>query len=173
MSQAARRPPNLVVATSLLIVTEVMFFAGLISAYLVARARAGDWPPVGQPRLPMAATGLNTAVLLLSAYTMWLALSRERREWLVRTAMLGLAFVLLQGREWARLLAFGLTVRSGVYGSFFYIIVGAHALHVMAGLALLGLMYHYHSAIATRAGALFWWFVVGLWPLLYLLVYVL
>ncbi|GIT63008.1 MAG: hypothetical protein Ct9H300mP21_05540 [Pseudomonadota bacterium] len=38
-------------------VTEAMFFAALISAYLVIRAGLEEWPPWGQPRLP----GLNTA----------------------------------------------------------------------------------------------------------------
>ena len=48
----------------LFVFTEVMLFAGLISAFSIARATAigGMWPPPNQPRLPIATTAFNTAV---------------------------------------------------------------------------------------------------------------
>jgi heme/copper-type cytochrome/quinol oxidase subunit 3 len=151
----------------------MMFFAGLISAYLVARARAEGWPPVGQPRLPVASTAFNTALLLFSAQTIAWALRDARRDWLTHTSVLGLAFVALQGREWIHLLGYGLSVRSGVYGAYFYTLVGMHAMHVLAGLALVGLAYRSFNPVHVKASAIYWWFVVALWPILYLLVYVL
>ena len=48
-----------------------MLFAGLLSAFLVSRASAPFWPPANQPRLPVAVTGLNTGLLVLSGLTMW------------------------------------------------------------------------------------------------------
>ena len=49
--------------------TEIMFFTGLVSAFLITRASIGPggWPPPNQPRLPVATTAVNTVALLLSA----------------------------------------------------------------------------------------------------------
>ena len=163
----------MVIGVSLLVMTETMFFAGLISAFLVARAHTDSWPPVGQPRLPVATTAFNTMLLLFSAQTMWWAIRESRKEWLTKTAFLGAAFVALQGGEWVRLVGYGLTVRSGIYGAFFYTLVGMHGLHVLMGLAALACAHRYFSDVVTRSTAIYWWFVVALWPLLYLLVYVL
>jgi len=176
--------PNGVIGMVLFIATEVMFFAGLISAFIVTKAGM-VWPPAGQPRLPVAATALNTAVLLISGLTLLKSdrafrdFDREQTMKLLFLAIgLGAFFVLLQGYEWLRLLRFGLTVTSSTYGAFFYLIVGAHALHAVAALLALG----YCSVQLTRgelsrtafsAPRLFWYFVVLLWPILYVLVYLL
>jgi heme/copper-type cytochrome/quinol oxidase subunit 3 len=171
----------------LFIVAEAMFFAGLISAYVISRAGAYAWPPAGQPRLPLAVTALNTLVLLASAVAMrQAARAFERapaatsaaaaRRALLWTIALGASFVLVQGFEWVRLIGYGLTMTSSSYGSFFYLLVGAHAVHVTA--ALLALVWGYRRLVAARlrgetfqALRVFWYFVVGLWPVLYALVY--
>ena len=57
----------------LFIVTEVMFFASLVSAYLIIRSGLEEWPPWGQPRLPVWSTALNTAVLLSSGVAAYLS----------------------------------------------------------------------------------------------------
>ncbi|HEX5030367.1 MAG TPA: cytochrome c oxidase subunit 3, partial [Candidatus Eisenbacteria bacterium] len=91
----------------LFLFTETMVFAGLVSAFLVLQGRAPVWPPPGQPRLPVMATGINTIVLLASGWTMLRAVTASRRveggvaTWLAATAGLGLAFLLGQGLEWA------------------------------------------------------------------------
>lgn len=166
--------------------SEVMFFAGLISAFLVLRASQLAWPPPGQPRLPVTRTALNTAVLLLSGYLVHRAYvavrSGDRRaslRWLGAGWVCGVAFLLLQGAEWVRLLGEGLTASSSVYGALFYTIIGTHGLHVTAGAAALlwaGARAHRaerpEAAIGPIAlSRLFWLFVVGLWPVLYVLVY--
>lgn len=144
---------------------ETMLFAGVVAAFLVFRLGAPVWPPPLQPRLPVGWTALNTAVLLGSGYTMW----RRRLGW---TLALGAAFVGLQGREWLRLLHFGLTAASGVYAGTFYVVIGAHAVHAVAGLAALAVL-RVGAVIPRRMAVvgLYWYFVVGLWPVLYGLVY--
>lgn len=187
LRQGPARPgvPNAVLGMALFLATEVMFFAGLISAFLVVKARwTAAWPPPGQPRLPVVETAWNTGILLASGVVLWhtarayaggLALPRVRWRSLLAAA-LGSAFVVLQGREWARLLAFGLTMRSGPYGSFFYLIVGTHALHAVAAVVALCVASWQlpRGGIGPegyRAVRMFWYFVVGLWPILYVLVY--
>lgn len=166
---------NALLGTALYVATAIMFFGGLISAYLVLRAASPAWPPPDQPRLPVAVTGANTLVLLASGLCVWLG-SRARH---LRTRALGAAIVLgtlfvgVQGYEWVRLVGYGLRASSGSYGATFYTIVGAHAVHAVGGIATL---------VETRrrvrrgrgdvgAALLYWGFVVLLWPVLYALVY--
>ncbi|MFN8299853.1 MAG: cytochrome c oxidase subunit 3, partial [Chitinophagales bacterium] len=52
-----------------LLTTEFMFFAGLISAFVVNTAKEPVWPPMGQPRLPIEVTAINTIILLFSGIT--------------------------------------------------------------------------------------------------------
>jgi heme/copper-type cytochrome/quinol oxidase subunit 3 len=63
------------------IFTEVMFFAGLISAHTIGRAQnaGGMWPPYGQPRLPVEETAVNTAALLVSGIVLFLSWGADRR----------------------------------------------------------------------------------------------
>jgi heme/copper-type cytochrome/quinol oxidase subunit 3 len=176
------------VATVFLIGGEIMFFAGLIFAFWVLRLAAPFWPPPLQPRLPVAVTGVNTLVLLASSAAMFgagRALERGARQalvgWLGASATLGVTFLAVQGYEWAQLLRFGLTASDGVYGATFYTLIGTHAAHVVAALVWLGAAvalaargrFTRRYAVSLRACALYWHFVVGLWPILYVSVYLL
>ncbi len=162
---------------------ETMLFAGFIAAFLVFRLGAPVWPPPFQPRLPIGVTGVNTVVLLLSGYTMWRTLRalEERKhaqlvQNLLKTGFLGAVFVAVQGYEWARLMEFGLTARSGIYGGTFYTLIGAHAVHVLGALTWLaaivvGTVQRRVGRAALQAFSMYWTFVVCLWPILYTLVY--
>ena len=182
-----RRPlDNVRLAMLFLICGEVMFFGGLVSAFLVLRVTAAQWPPPLQPRLPVGVTGVNTLVLLASSVAMVAAiraLERDDARALVRrllvTGGLGAAFLLVQGYEWVRLVGYGLTVSSGAYGGTFYTVIGTHAAHVVAAVVWVGV-----SALLAaggrfadgrtgpvRACAIYWHFVVALWPILYVTVY--
>lgn len=175
--------PNAVVAVLIFVVTEAMFFAALISALTIVRAGAGEaWPPPGQPRLPLEATALNTVALIASGLTMFLAGrahgadGRRTALWMFGSLVLAGAFVAAQGAEWVALIREGLTLRSSNHGSFFYVIVGAHALHALVALGFLAAGW-----LRLRRGRLdpewfrglriYWYFVVALWPLLYVRVY--
>jgi cytochrome c oxidase subunit 3 len=179
---------NAWVAVFVFLGAEAMFFAGLIGAYIVFRVSAPLWPPPFQPRLPIAVTGVNTLILLASALTMRLSLKAVRvndRRKLIRflgcTATLGGIFLAIQGFEWLQLIHFGLTLSSSVYGGLFYTLVGFHGLHV--GAALIWLLIVFTLAkkgrfskeryVGLQTCSLYWTFVVGLWPVLYSLVYLL
>jgi cytochrome c oxidase subunit 3 len=181
---AVRRVPNGVLGMMIFVAAEVMFFAALISAHTIARSTAlgGLWPPPGQPRLPVERTAFNTAVLLLSGVLLWLAnhymnsMPRLARRFLGGAVGLGIAFVFLQGVEWAALLREGLTLRSSSHGAFFYLIVGAHALHAVAAIVALAWVYLLmrrgkQTPAAFAAAQVFWYFVVLVWPVIYLRVY--
>jgi heme/copper-type cytochrome/quinol oxidase subunit 3 len=178
---------NSVLGMIFLLATEFMFFAGLISAFVVNSATRGIWPPIGQPRLPVEITGVNTVILLLSAFTIMWALRQFNRyekiqlayRWVAVTMILGLTFVSIQGYEWVKLIGFGLTTKSGLYGAFFYTIVGIHGAHVLAGIIILYWLLRTvrrttsveRTKDLVRACSLYWYFVVFIWPVLYVLVY--
>ncbi len=185
-----RRPliDNARLATIFLIAAEIMLFAGLVSAFFVLRFGAAVWPPPLQPRLPIAVTGLNTVVLLASSVAVAAAvraLSRGPVSHVIArlriAAALGATFLVVQGYEWVRLIGFGLTASSGAYGGTFYTLIGAHAVHVIGALVWLAIAVAYvrsgrfrpESSGGLRACALYWHFVVGLWPILYVSVYLL
>jgi len=165
---------------------EGMFFAGLIGAFLVLRLGSPSWPPLGQPRLPLLVTWVNTVALLFSGITMRSALRASKigdRKGLTTalsgTALLGTIFLVVQGSEWVRLIRHGLTLSAGIYGATFYTLIGCHAVHVLG--ALIWLLIVRFGSIGGRVSArsnigvelcgMYWYFVVGLWPVLFLLVY--
>jgi len=183
-----RRRPKLisdgVLGMLIFIFTEVMFFSGLISAHTIVRSQQAGamWPPYGQPRLPVEETAVNTGALLVSGVVLVLAWFAYRREAalarlpLLISILLGGFFVVFQGAEWTALLGEGLTLTSSTYGGFFYLIVGAHAVHAVG--AILALCWAWWrldrdqltaSQLATVSA--FWYFVVLVWPVLYWRVY--
>ena len=134
---------NALLAMVMFLGAEVMFFAALVVAFLVLRLGAQVWPPPLQPRLPVEVTGVNTAILLLSGVTMALALRAIGR-----------------GNQAAlhRYLA-----RTAVLGALIW-------LSLVLVAARRGRFTTRTHVPVTLCG-MFWFFVVFLWPVLYVLVY--
>ena len=183
-THVARRASSPVVAMVLFTIAESMFFGAIISAYLVTSANAEAWPPAHLPTLPIGVSAFNAIILLLSGIFVAFAGRVERREeknhhrkFFAVGLVLGICFLLFQGSEWIRMLEAGLAFVSETYASFFYLIVGAHGIHVLGALAYLGFIFARGPANDAagrelfRSGRIFWYFVVGLWPILYGLVY--
>ena len=130
-------------------------------AYLRARRSDGDEAPRRGPVRPRGFGGLfgdSTGRLLVAA------------------TLLGGTFVALQGVEWLALIREGLTLTSSTYGSLFYTIIGAHAAHAVAAIGALGwATIRLGAGMLTREAlstvAIFWYFVVLVWPFLYVVVY--
>ena len=174
--------PPAILGMLLFLFTEAMLFAALLAAFFVLRVQQPIWPPPGQPRLPVEATLLNTAALLASGVVLFFAgrAFRRNRHAALRPMALAMAlgafFVVFQGFEWLQLLGEGLTLTSSQHGSFFYLIVGMHAAHAVAALLALGWAWLRLAELRLSPGAfggvaVFWYFVVGLWPVLYWRVY--
>ncbi len=138
------------------------------------------------PRLPVLITLINTLFLLYSAVTMWQARRAMRQGlqtrsvmFLLYTTVLGVVFLGVQGYEWAKLIQVGLTLSSGVYGATFYILIGTHALHVFGAVIWLLVVllrawkgyYRRGRDVGMAVCGMYWFYVVGLWPALYWLVY--
>lgn len=162
------------------IVSVLMFFMALASAFLV-RKGSTDWIPVRIPTLLWC----NTVVLLASSGTLELARKRLasgdaqgfRNFWLL-TTVLGIAFLIGQIAAWRLLVGEGVYLSSNPASSFFYVFTGAHAVHLLGGVA--ALMYvafrNFDLAKVTRTVAAdvtsyFWHFLDGLWLFLLALLY--
>ncbi len=176
---------NGLLGMAIFVAAETMLFAGLIVAFWILRSAAAAWPPPGQPRLPIEVTGVNTLALLASAYTMARASTAARQQRngalqraLAATAALATIFLAVQGWEWIRLLGYGLDASTSIFAGLFYTLIGCHAAHVAAAVTALVALWisvsrHAGRDHTTRVETfqLYWWFVVGIWPLLYVLVY--
>jgi cytochrome c oxidase subunit 3 len=175
--------PSSVLGVTVFVLTEMMFFGGLISAYLIVKAGNIMWPPPDQPRLPITLTAFNTLFLVGSGIMVYLSnksLARgdnaASKKQLGVVILFGIVFVGIQGFEWMRMLGHGLTMTSSTYGSFFYMIIGCHALHVFGALAvLIGVFFKFSKPDFKHSSywgiQVFWYFVVGVWPIIYILVY--
>lgn len=177
---------NALIGMMLFLGADLMFFVALLGAFLVFRGGAAIWPPLGQPRLPLAVTTVNTLILLASGFTMLRAMqliradnSRRFVNYLLLTVALGATFLLIQGSEWVRLVGFGLTMSSSVYGSIFYTLIGCHALHVLGAVLWLAAInirawqnhYNAEQYLGVQLCAMYWYLVVALWPVLFVVVY--
>jgi cytochrome c oxidase subunit III len=162
------------------IVSIIMFFMAMASAYLYLRAKSG-WVPLHLPWI----IWMNTAILLLSSGAMELArrrlaladVAQFRRLWSVATS-LGVLFLVGQLAAWRQFVLAGFYVSTNQGSSFFYIFTGLHGLHLVGGIcALLYVaMRKFEKAKLSRAVAAevvsyYWHFMDGLWIFLLALLY--
>ena len=177
-------------AMMLFIGSEVMLFGSLFAAYFFVRFNVADqWPTLNEAgeqfELPKVITGVNTAILVASSFTLHWGEHRLKhfndRKGLERgllvTMLLGLTFLIIQINEYVHL---GFTPQSTAFGSAFYTLTGFHGLHVFVGLTLLTLCFIRvkkardftpESATPLQGASLYWHFVDVVWILLYVLVY--
>src|SRR5437773_10916328 len=162
-------------------VSILMFFMALASAFLVLRHNSGVWVTV---RLPWI-LWVNTAVLLGSSLILERArlrlshrdVSGFRKLWMVTTVLV-LLFVAGHFVAWRQLVTQGVYIASNQASSFFYIFTGAHAIHLLGGVGALlfvGFRKFEKTNISLPAAAeitsYYWHFMDGLWIFLLALLY--
>lgn len=155
-----------------------MLFAAFTSAYIVRKGISDDWSPMAVPAL----VWLNTLVLLISSLTV----ERARRyfdesevfvKWWLATTVLGVCFLLGQLVVWGQLVGRGVYLSTNPSSAFFYIMTGAHGIHLMGGVLTLVyfswriLLGHDLKRMAVNATALYWHFMDGLWVYLLMLLF--
>jgi len=159
-----------------------MLFGGFASAYIVLRG-VPSWESVHLPSLVWA----NTALLLISSVTLEKARRAVRkdniralRQWLMVTGIIGIVFVAGQVEVWRKLSAAGTYLSGNLHGSFFYVLSGMHAVHILGGLIALSLVIRKAWAGLLNSGsfepvrlcATYWHFMGGVWLFLLLLLVV-
>ena len=163
-----------------------MMFTSLSSAYIVRSASANDWIALPMPRVLLASTALilgSSATLEVARRKLKAALSQPYSQWLFFTALLGLAFLAFQLVAWRQLARQGIYLASNPHSSFFYLLTGAHAVHLLGG--LFGLTFLWLRSrrqviekaliakrkAATDAVTIYWHFMDALWIYLFLLLF--
>ena len=180
--------PTYTIGTLIFLVAGTMFFAGLIGAYLVLRYGSAVWPAPGMPPLPVGLAGVSTALIASSSLTLQRAVRSMRRldvvglrRGLIGAAVLGAFFLAVQAIQWSRLLSHGLSFNATTYGTTFYVLTGAHALHAVSGVVWLALMALRQRELwvpgrrsrQIEVCALYWHFVGLIWIGMYLVLYLL
>ena len=168
--------------------SEVMFFTGLIGAYVVLRFGQDAWPRPDQ-RLNVPLTAVNTFFLICSSVTLVWALQAYQQNQkakgtlgLLATTIIGAAFVGIQAFEYYELY-FHKDVRPDVdlFGTCFYTMTGFHGFHVFVGVLALAVLTvmgmlgkfgpKYSQYAAIEIAGLYWHFVDLVWIVLFAIVY--
>jgi cytochrome o ubiquinol oxidase subunit 3 len=147
-SEAGPAPKRIVVAFGfwIFLLSDIVMFSTLFASYAVLmHATAGG--PTGAELFNQVNVAIETACLLASSYTCGLmSLAINSRRSLVTylgaviTFVLGSAFLALEIREFAGMIAIGATPQRSAFLSAFFTLVGCHGLHVTAGLIWLAVM---------------------------------
>jgi cytochrome c oxidase subunit 3 len=163
------------------IVSIVMFFMAMASAFIYTRTNSNRWVPLHLPWF----IWVNTAILLLSSVTMELSRRRLaladvrkfRQLWFAATA-LGMLFLIGQLVAWRQFVLAGFYVSTNQASSFFYIFTGLHGLHLLGGIcALLYVSFRKFEkakvsrSVAAEVTSYYWHFMDGLWIFLLALLY--
>src|SRR4029077_8272601 len=127
-------------AITLAMISILVFFLGLCTAFVVLKQVSVAWVPLRIPKILL----LNTAILLTSSYILERARrqllrsdpSRFQKLWRIATA-LGVLFLLGQMIAWLQLFASGIYIANDQTTSFFFSFTAAHAAHLRGGVAAL------------------------------------
>ncbi|HET6228089.1 MAG TPA: cytochrome c oxidase subunit 3 [Bacteroidia bacterium] len=162
-------------------VSMMMLFAGLSSAYVVSHETA-KWLKFELPQLFY----ISTAIIILSSVTMNSALMAAKKDntkgikqFSLLTLVLGIAFIICQFQAW------GFLVDQGIYftgktsnpsGSYLYALTFLHMLHLVAGIVAVFVVwvnasrkkYNSGNLLGIRLCSIFWHFLDGLWVYLFL-----
>ena len=165
-------------------ISMVMFFAGLTSAYVISMKR-DDWVDFDLPQ----AFYISTFLIVASSFTLFLSqrfLKQDKRQLslllLVLTFLLGVGFVWEQYVGFNQLKSIGLFFtgpESTVSTSFIIGITFIHVLHLLVGVLVLLVVIYNHfkykyksdDMLGFELGAIFWHFVDILWIYLFLFFY--
>ena len=162
-----------------------MMFTSLSSAYIVRSTSANDWVPLPMPKVLLASTLLiiaSSVTIELARRKLKASLTKAYTQWIGVTVVLGLGFLVTQLFAWRQLTAQGLYVSTNPHSSFFYLLTGAHAVHLAGGLLGLSFLWLRSRRIAAEAQpekrrasvdavSIYWHFMDGLWIYLFLLLF--
>ena len=174
------------VGMACLIVAESAIFLIFVVAYIYYIGKSLSGPtPAEALEIPV----FGTICLLSSSITIHFAESALRKNnlrrftlYLAGTVLLGTIFLITTAQEWYHLIHDkGLTIRTNLFGTTYYSLVGLHASHVIAGLIMLSLVLFFSLRGQVREAhservetiALYWHFVDAVWVVVFLTVYVL
>src|SRR5712691_2576507 len=178
--------PNGKLGIWVFLASEVMLFGGFISSYVILRTGSDYFVIPAKALLGVPLATLNTLVLITSSVTMVLALDAIQKgnnrgliRYIIATILLAFGFLCIKSYEYPHKWHEGITITSGLFGSFYFTLTGLHALHVIGGICFM--FYILWNAIQGRYTAqnharveyagLYWHFVDLVWVILFPIFY--
>jgi len=184
-SETWKLPSRGIVGMVCLIIAEAAIFIIFVVAYVFYLGKSLAGPT---PRDVLQLPIFTTICLLSSSFTVMSAVSALHKSnrnicslWLAVTVLLGIIFLGGTAHEWYSLIyRQGLTIRTNLFGTTFYSLVGLHATHVVFGLCLLSLalLFSLRGQMTSKHTerlevlSLYWHFVDAVWVAVFLVVYV-
>jgi len=176
--------PRMRLAVWVLLLSEVVMFATILTSDMYVRILTPNWPSTGSLH-PLGPGVVSTIALLTSSLTGYMALGSAKSGvyeraliWLIATILLGGAFVGIEAAEWIGLFAKGLGPSTNNALSTYFFTTGVHMAHVLTGLLVAG--YLLASLLTSRkstewssleAWAIYWSFVDAIWVLIFIFFY--
>ncbi|MCP5043471.1 MAG: cytochrome oxidase subunit III [bacterium] len=164
------------------IASEIVIFGGLLASYIMYRLAHDAWSEQAAHTNTWIGA-FNTLVLLSSSLSAVLAHKAadegdgaKAARMLHFTMLGGLTFLTVKALEWTSEIKAGYTITSNTFWSFYYSAAGLHALHVLAGVIIMGII-----ARAAKKNqelqrveliGLYWHFVDIVWIFLFPLLYI-
>jgi cytochrome c oxidase subunit 3 len=183
--RARYSPKKARIAIRVALASILMMFTSLVCVYIVM-SWSEHWQPVRMPPF----LWLSTGFIICSSLTFNKARNSLKQgsdqgysRWLLVTVALGLAFLASQLLAWRQLVAQGVYLATNPHSSFFYVLTGAHGVHLLGGILALDYLllrtrrrqYGAEAEMKRQTAAdvvsLYWHFMDGLWVFLFLLLF--
>jgi cytochrome c oxidase subunit 3 len=170
-------------AMRFLLVSISALFATIGAAYYERAQSPGHWQHIQVPPW----LWVSTSLILVSSWTLEMARGAFERKnslryarWLGVTVAIGAAFLASQLFALRELARQGMYLRHNPHSSLFYVLTGAHGIHLLGGMVALFcllvtaarrpevvLFDFRRQSSRTAAGALYWHFLAGIWLCLF------
>jgi nitric oxide reductase NorE protein len=156
-----------------LIVSEMLVFGAGLWAFLAVRISDPFGFSEAAGHLHPITAGLGTMLLVTSGLFAAIGARYLTRWPLVLAGLGGAGFLWLKSHEWAALIGRGISTETHPFFTFYYLLTGFHAAHVIAGIAILIVVMLRRRAAEISAGVAFWHLVdlvwVAVFPVIYLM----
>ena len=162
--------------------SEIVIFGGLLASYIMHRLAHDAWAEQAA-HTNTTIGAINTFVLLTSSLSAVLAHQaaeqgdgKKAAKLLWATVGGAVLFICFKTYEWLHEIELGYTITASTFWSFYYTAAGIHALHVIAGAIIMGIV-----AMDAAKGkelhrveliGIYWHFVDVVWIFLFPLLYI-
>jgi heme/copper-type cytochrome/quinol oxidase subunit 3 len=165
-----------------LLASEVVIFGGVLGSYLMHRLGHPEWANAAAHTNTWIGA-FNTFVLLTSSFTAVLAHQaaekgdgKKAAGFLMLTIGGALTFLMVKSYEWTVEILEGFTIQANGFWSFYYTAAGLHAMHVIAGAIIMGIVaadaYRGRELQRVELIGIYWHFVDVIWIFLFPLLYI-
>ena len=165
-----------------IVASEIVIFGGLLAAYIMHRLAHPAWADQAA-HTNVWIGAFNTLVLLTSSLSAVLAHKaaeegdgKKAAKLLLYTMFGGAVFVIVKSFEWTMEISAGYTITTSTFWSFYYTAAGLHALHVIGGVVIMGIVARDAAKglelHRVELIGIYWHFVDLVWIFLFPLLYI-